>query len=403
MRTHAMPLVHRLPTWLVASFVVLAGLGASGPAAAVAVEDLYRAEVKVVDKSDAARDEAFQRALARVLVKLSGSSAVRSNPDVDQLLESPERFVQQFRYKRLADGDHEPVPAFPDDADADEDAAAPPTQTLHVQFARGRIERALKERGIVIWGERRPELLVWLAVDDGDGRGIVSSDGSTSARAQLLERAQARGLPIMLPLMDMEDRSRVEFVDIQGGFLEAVTQASERYRANAMLVGHVRPSGSGWKSSWNLLGIGDRKSWQARVGDLDAAVTAGVDGGTDRVARAFAGRGEEAHEFRLRVTGVDSLDAYARVSDYLASLVRVRSADVLQLAPSEVIFRVSMNGRREDLERAIALGSTLARVNDTGSFGAFDALGELDVTDEAEESGSARDNEPVDLTFRLVS
>ncbi len=397
-----MPFADRLPIWLLAALLLLAP---AGPALAVTVDDLYRAEVKVVDKSGAARNEGFQRALERLLVKVSGSSAVRSNPDVAQLLESPERFVQQFRYERLDEGDYEPVPAFPDDAEdgAGEDGAEPtaaPTLALHVQFAQGRVERALEQRGIVIWGDRRPELLVWLAVDDGDERGIVSADGDSPAREQLMQRAQQRGLPAMLPLMDMADRSRVEFVDIQGGFLDAVRGASERYRPNAMLVGHVRPRGSGWQGDWNLMGVGERKSWQASADAMGAAVAAGVDGATDRVARAFAGRGEQAHDFRLRVTGVDNLDAYARVSEYLASLVRVRNAAVLKLEPSEIVFRVSMNGRIEDLVRAITLGSTLTRVQEDGSAGG--ALGELadDSDDDAPES--ARDGEAVDLTFRLV-
>ncbi|MEX1081805.1 MAG: DUF2066 domain-containing protein, partial [Halofilum sp. (in: g-proteobacteria)] len=380
-----MPLCSRPSTPFLAMLLLLAGGFAPLTApAAVSADELYRAQVNVVDRRAEARRDGFQRALEQVLVKVSGSSAVRSNPDVEQLLESPERFVQQYSYQTLDAGDHEPVPAFPDDAEeaeeaeeAEDDAAeetAEPTQTLQVQFTRGRVERALEQRGLVIWGERRPELLVWLAVDDGDERDVVSSDGSSEARARFLQRARERGLPTMLPLMDMEDRSRVEFVDIQGGFLDELRRASERYRPDAMLIGHVRPRGAGWQGDWNLVGVGERKSWQGSAGAMDDAIAAGVDGATDRVARAFAGRGEEAHEYRLRVTGVDSLDAYARVSEYLASLVRVRSADVLRLQPGEIIVRISMNGRIEDLERAITLGSTLSRASDGGAVGAFGDL-----------------------------
>ncbi len=397
-----MPLSSRSPTPILALLLLLAGILAPQMAvSAISADELYRAQVNVVDKRAEARRDGFQRALEQVLVKVSGSSAVRSNPDVEQLLESPERFVQQYSYRALDEGDHPPVPAFDDDAaDASGEQTAEPTQTLQVQFARGRVEQALEQRGVVIWGERRPELLVWLAVDDGDERDVVSSDSSSEARAQLLQRARERGLPTMLPLMDMEDRRRVEFVDIQGGFLDELRRASERYRPDAMLIGHVRPRDSGWQGDWNLVGIGERKSWQGSASDMEDAIAAGVDGATDRVARAFAGRGDEAHEYRLRVTGVESLDAYARVSEYLASLVRVRSADVLRLQPGEIIVQVSMNGELDDLERAITLGSTLARINEGG--GEFGAFGDLGIPAGSDSDKASEEDETVDLTFRLV-
>lgn len=389
---------------LPASLLILFAALLPFTAGAVTVDGLYRAEVEVAGKGNEARTGGFRRALEQVLVKVSGSSAVRSNPDAEEVLASPERFVQQFSYEALEDADTEAPAAS---GEQDEEAEAP-THRLLVQFAESRVERALSERGIVIWGEQRPEILVWLAVDDGDERRIVSSDDGSEAREQLVERARERGLPTMLPLMDMEDRARVEFVDIQGGFLEAVEEASERYRPTALLIGHVRPRGSDWAGSWNLTGVGERKAWDSAAGDLRAAVAVGVDGVTDRVAGAFAGRGEEERELRLRVTEVEGLDGYARVSEYLASLVRVRRAEVAQLHPREVIFRVIMNGRVADLERAITLGSTLSRVrsDDGEPSGAAAEFGRdlaVPLDGEGEGDGAPASREPVDLTFRLVS
>ncbi len=380
-------------------------MGVAAPAGAVTVDGLYRAEVEVPGKGGEARTEGFRRALERVLVKVSGSSAVGSNPDVQALLESPDRFVQEFRYEPIEDGDS-PGGASGTDGDAETER---PSHRLVVQFAQGRIDQALRQRGLVVWDGQRPQLLVWLAVDNGERRLVVSSDGESRVRQQLLARASERGQPVMLPLMDMTDRSRVEYVDIQGGFLDAVRKASERYRPTALLVGHVESQRGGWVGNWHLIGVGERDSWRTTSGELSTAVTDGVDGATDRVARAFAGRGEQSRELRLRVTDVDGLEAYARVSEYLSSLVRVRSAEVVQLQPREVIFHIDMNGRLADLERAITLGSTLARVDeggtssDTGGAADGDSFGSTGASSDADGGASAQDDgEAVDLTFRLV-
>lgn len=381
----------RVPSTRTVALLLIALLGLASPAGAVTVDGLYRAEVEVSGKRGEARTEGFQRALERVLVKVSGSSAVGSNPDVEALLESPERFVQEFRY--------EPI------EDAQEGDAEGPTHRLLVQFAQGRIDDALRQRGLVVWDAQRPRLLVWLAVDNGEQRLVVSSDDDSRARQQLQRRASERGLPVMLPLMDMTDRSRVEYVDIQGGFFDAVRSASERYRPTALLVGHVQPQGGQWVGSWDLMGVGERDSWRSNGGELSAAVAGGVDGATDRVASAFAGRGEQSRELHLRVTEVDGLEAYARVSEYLSSLVRVRSAEVAQFQPREVVFRITMNGRLSDLERAITLGSTLARVNqanDSSGDASGTESGTSDMSFGADGTSADEDREGVDLTFRLA-
>lgn len=350
------------------------------PAAAVTVDGLYSARVEVAGKGEEARAEGFRRALEEVLVRVSGNAGVVANPELESVLENPARYVQQYRYEALAEP---PEPGAADaDADADresdaaaetetpgagpetgpdgeDEAPAPPTHRLVVSFAGSLIERALSERGVVVWGEQRPEVLVWLAVDDGRERYLVGADGDSRAYERLSEVAGRRGLPLVLPLLDMTDRQRIELVDIKGGFLDAVRSASERYRAETLLVGYVEQRRDGWTGDWNLLGLGERRGWRASGADLEAAVTGGVGGATERIAAALAGRGGERHTVRLRVRALADLDAYARVARYLESLVRVRSAEVVGLRPDEAVFRLVIRGRVEELERTIALGNML--------------------------------------------
>lgn len=402
-----------------------AAMLAAAPAFAVTVDDLYEASVEVAGKGAEARTEGFRRALEDVLIRVSGSSAVLSNPDIEGLLEAPERFVQQYRYEAL-----EPDEDAADDAEAaGPDPGDPePTHRLEVSFTGARVEDALRERGVIVWGRQRPEVLVWLAVDDGREREIVAADSSSPAHRELMAQARARGLPLLLPLLDVSDRSRLEFVDISGGFLDAVERASDRYRAEAVLVGYLQRGGGGWQADWNLLGVGERHSWSARASALEGAIGSGVHGTTDRLAAALAGRTGERTALRVRVQAVESLDDYARVSNYLQSLVRVHSAHVTRVAPREAVFAVDLQGRAEDLERTIALGDTLIEVeqpvarmpmpggpdggpapaDEEGSADdAADAAwsGVVETSADAIDGGAAADpaagEAPVELVFRL--
>src|SRR5690606_29456071 len=131
--------------------------------------------------------------------------------------------------------------------------------SVFVEFYSNRIEQELAALGRRVWGPERPLTLLWIAIDNGDGeRVLLSSDGvgiggladtvdligvspemtalADDIRAQIQAIADERGLPIAFPLLDLADLTSVMPADIWGGFDEPVTQASERYGADAILI-----------------------------------------------------------------------------------------------------------------------------------------------------------------------
>ena len=68
------------------------------------------------------------------------------------------------------------------------------------------------------------------------------------------------GLPIALPLLDLEDMTAVTFADVWGGFDEPVQRASTRYRADATLIVGVRPGAFGNEVQCLLLKDGGRNT-----------------------------------------------------------------------------------------------------------------------------------------------
>lgn len=335
-----------------------------GSAAAVRVEGLYRAEVEVVDKGAEARAEGFRAALERVLVKVTGRSGVLTDEALEPLLESSARYVQQYRYSEL---DEDPdASAIGDEATgdgADGQEAEPAAQyRLQVVFARRRIDALLEEREIAVWDVYRPQVLVWLAFDDGRRRTLVAAEDTSGIAEALREIAERRGLPLLLPLLDTEDQRRVEYFDIQGGFLDRVREASTRYNAGLVVIGHVYRGGGGWRGEWTLLEGDERSGWLSRAGSAADAVHTGIGGLADRLAARMAGREGEERRVRIRIEDAAALNDYARLGRYFERLPRVDGHRVMRVRPRQLLFELSMRGQLSDLERAIALDNLLVPV-----------------------------------------
>jgi hypothetical protein len=361
---HVDPSMRPLPKCLLSLLILV--LLSPATARAVRVEGLYRAAVEVVDKGGEARAEGFRAALEQVLVRLTGSTEVVADESLAAVLEQPARYVQQYRYDELEDepGDGEDGTNGRSARDSAEAAEPKPQYRLRVVFAQRAIEGLLEEREIPVWDVYRPQVLVWLAFDDGQRRTLVAADDDSRIDEALREVAERRGLPLLLPLLDTEDQRRVEYLDIQGGFLDRVREASSRYNAPLVLVGHVYRGNGDWRGEWTLLEPDDRSGWLTRSEEPGQAVHAGIGGLADRLAARFAGREGELRAVRVRIEGAAALADYARVSRYLQRLPRVDGHRLVRVRPRELVFELSLRGQLSDLERAIAVDDLLAPVRD---------------------------------------
>jgi hypothetical protein len=238
-------------------------------------------------------------------------------------------------------------------------------ETLLVTFDQRAIEAALVARDQPIWGPERPLTLLWLAIDAGQGeRGILSAGEAltdmspefaelqANLREELTTVAEERGLPLSLPLMDLQDMSELSFIDIWGGFTQQVNQASERYGADAVLNGRARVTSFGVNVQWTLLKDG---------GQFTLAGTF-VRDGLDRLADLYAAEFGTLGGVRstlITVLGVETLDDYGRVIRYLESLSMLESVGLEEFVDSVLSIRVQSRGGSVVLERVLGLSTTL--------------------------------------------
>jgi len=320
---------------------LIVAAGCAFPATAARLTDLYSAEV---DISSPQRDlnSAFADALADVVVKVTGQRAAEVAASLPALGD-PASLVQQYR--NIAPG------------------------RLSVGFDAVALRRALDAAGQPLWGEERPATLVWLAVDEGRGQrsilaaaeenataGGARNDPAATARALLLDSAAARGLPLVLPLVDGEDLQLVNFADLWGDFTEPVLEASRRYRADAVLIGRARgPDPETARVRWSLLTGDERIDW-------NGTVASGPDEAADLLAARLAAGPGAARALLVAVDGIDSLARYGSITRYLSALSNVDACEVVEVAGDRVLYNLRLRGDADQLMRVIALRRLLQPV-----------------------------------------
>jgi hypothetical protein len=340
---------------ILTTFLLLSAVPAT-EAGAVEMTSLYSAQVPLDQNQDDPRAAAYEAALAEVLLRVSGS-AIGDDPDLFQtLFPSPMSYVVQFR-------------PGPDD-------------TLWVSFDGKAIEDVLRRNGQTVWGSDRPLTLVWLAVDWGQGeREIIAAgdperdedaartiDRNRLLRQRVLDFAERRGLPVAFPLLDTEDLARVTFADIWGGFDELVLDASNRYEADSVLIGRIRPESS-QRNRWTYYFGSQQSTWHGEPETVFSLIA-------DLLADEFAISGDAPlRSVDLAVAGVTSVDAYGNVQKILGGLNVVESFTIRQVEADRILYRVQARGGGERLARALRLTGLIEqeRVYDTGFPG--DSIG----------------------------
>jgi len=243
-------------------------------------------------------------------------------------------------------------------------AAPAADRLLWVRFDERAVNRLLRENGVPVWGDTRPSVLIWLGEETGATRSLVSLERQGLLKAALDQVADGRGLPVILPLMDIEDRNAMPVSDLWGGFESDIRRASVRYLPDVILVGRLSQLGKEWRGDWELYLSDKINRWQTRADNKIALAEEGLQQAADALALRFAPQQvtEGSQMLRIRIHGLTRLADYVLVRDYLQSLAMIEQLDLLAASPEQLDFLARVRGGRELLERGIRLGAVLEPV-----------------------------------------
>lgn len=186
--------------------------------------DINHGEVSV-EKGKQEYTEAFKQ----VIVKMTGSKQSLSNPSVASAIRNARDFILSYEYFAL-DSLHSTSMYSNMDSS--------PSRWYRAVFDRQKIELLLRQEGLPIWGPRRPDAVIWIAEKVNDQVHIVGNEKSDAAH--FIERfSNGRGVQILLPLMDLDDRLLVSERDIWARFLPVIELASNRYDTDYTIVARI--------------------------------------------------------------------------------------------------------------------------------------------------------------------
>lgn len=339
-----------------AASVLIAALAAAASVRAVEVPGLYEAAVPVTGQGAVERVAASHAGLEEVLIKVTGGRDVLQRPEIKTLVDQAEQWVQRYQYRAA------PPPAVAPPSSSDNAVASQPMQVLWLAFDRQFINQRLAEAGVSVWGVNRPRTVLWLAEEKEGGRFVVAGDNRPDLQQVLTEQAARRGLPLSLPLLDLQDQRSVNAADVWGDFTDVISRASERYQPEALLVGRVfRVAPDQWQGHWTLYHRGAATSWDSAPGQETDAVAAGVAGAADQFAKRYAlsMTAEAANAMNLTVENIASLKDYVRALRYLKSLDPVAAVQVAEVQGDAVSFRLKVRGDPQAVVRSIGWGHTL--------------------------------------------
>ncbi|MDN5850395.1 MAG: DUF2066 domain-containing protein [Nitrococcus sp.] len=327
----------------------------AGPIAAASPQDLHAAGVPVADQSAQARAQALESAITQVLVAMTGRADLAHSTRVADLVKSPQPYLQQYHYERGADGQLE----------------------LIARFDGQSLRRALAKRGIPSWQAKRPPVLVWFALDSGDEHGLVNEDTGEQPGEALRTAFADLGIPLILPLLDLEDRQQVRYSDVYGGFSEPVLAASRRYSAELVLMLRVSATATGWNGRWALYRDGTDVSWESRGASIEQMLSDGVQALAASLRPDYTLLPDLTAStlMRIKVNGVGSLERFATVESLLAQLPGVIGVRLSGAGPDWVRMKLTLNvapplvqrelSRSQNLEPAAA--GTLAERSGDGA------------------------------------
>lgn len=346
----------RSPWFSPCHFALLAILCVAVPALhAETLEHLYDAAVPVADQGDSQRRQALVAALDQVLVRITGQEedVLRANGVLQAERQRPEDYLLEYRYAKRE------APATGAAKAGRRSPAVEPTMELVARFSPESLRQLLTRAGLPLWPRQRPALLVWW-------QGSASPTGAPQLLPSdnLKQLAQRRGLPLMLPMNDTEDKLEQEALWRLDG--DALARLAERYGIRNALAGRALPlAGGGWQGQWlfrfegqaQVLPAADAFYEAGTLEELESQVLSDVI--RLMLLRYAVDLAAPGGQVELVVSGVGGYEAYGELTRQVQSLEAVRSASLQRVEQRTLYYQVSYDGSLPVLQALLGQSSRL--------------------------------------------
>ncbi|WP_105167953.1 DUF2066 domain-containing protein [Pseudoalteromonas sp. T1lg23B] len=317
---------------------------------AVEVTDLYQSELYVTDKSRDTRVEASKKALYNVIKKLTGRHEGGDSELIKQAMRSISDYMLKYEYLDAEDG----------------------TVKIRVKFEPTRVEELVRDAQLPLWGNRRPLIAIWLAIEDNFRREFVTQDSYPQLERLIYDTASEWGVPVIVPLLDLDDLAKVSVAEVWGNFSEPVELASQRYNAERAITARMfqQRNSSSWQLEWRYTDA-DMFEVNKLVGDKQQILIRMVNDFSSALAKNYAIDPNVTLATQTTSLLVDNLKTFASIElakRQLASLSTVVDVDVIYRSADLVRFEIKHSSTLEDLVKSLNLEQAFSIYVDPHAF-----------------------------------
>jgi hypothetical protein len=310
------------------------GLTAMSPAHSASDEALI-IRVEVTDRSEATIDSAAREALARALLQRSGDRSLLEQPAVQAALASARAQLSLFQFERV-----QGITRF----------------VAHIDQTA--LEQLIREANGTLWAEQRPPILLWLVVDDKDGRRFGNQTEEEALWESMAEEFDALGLNLRRPLYDLTDSLLVSPEALWQRDFDAIIEASGRYGMTHLLVGRlIRLSEGRYIAEWIYSDGTDERFSTVQADSVASVIDPGVRLATAEMQLRYAVELTGAATQRsliISVRNVISLEDYKAVTRAMASIQTLERVRPLSVDGDMLVLEVFGISEPETLMRLMA-------------------------------------------------
>lgn len=365
--------------YFIVLLVFLSSFFTSTDTLSIEVKNLYKAKVVVNAQTQLERKRALQQAMSAVVLKVGGQQALLSNTTFKKALRNVNRYVAKYHYQRNVE-----------------------QIELLVTFDENKINQLFEQANAPVWGSLRPQILLWLVEEHGLRRTIVASNNAVSAETgslanqnynlpQSVEQfSTLRGLPILMPLMDLTDVNAISTFDLWGRFAQQIQMASQRYNPESIIV--VRLSNSSllpeekslepvedcllcqkeaqqyaldWSfiadaQGYNIDKIGAQIFGEVSYGtDANALLQQVLSQISDKIYQKYALNSGVDQSYIIDVANIPSLQKFIEVEQFLEQLSSVKSVKLLNASGSNRRFELALKSSGQAFLASLKLNKQL--------------------------------------------
>jgi hypothetical protein len=323
---------------------------------AAEVSKLDEADITVASRANDVKNNALKEALAAVFLKNSGLPSVVLNPLVKDQINNPEVILTQYGYYEK-NGE----------------------LMLKASFDHQRVISTLRQAGLPVWGSQRPLTLLWMSVDENNEPSILADASSADIRSELAQESNNKGIPLLLPIMDLDDVMQVSITDVRGMFTDVLANASTRYQADYFAIANLDTQSSNVHFTIKLFDKNRTNgvlqpliSQQGEATDYQQATKRMMNILADYYISQFAiaSTGSDVAT-QVSFTGLNNMTQVVHIETYLRQLSAVKSLKLSHFKGEAATYTIELFSSVDDLQRLLNIDSRLSKLDTVGSVESF--------------------------------